>query len=71
MDWLSPLNRIEIHKAVKKGATKVTLDRGRVFLLDYEIRPGEVYIKPEYGLVPQGYFNVKRIKDVEWLATTQ
>ena len=72
-DWLSPLNKMIIQKAVKAKETSVTIRDGRKFTLDYEKRGSEglVLIKPHKhsgSFVPMGYFDIKKISHLSWLS---
>ena len=70
-DWLSPLNRIIWMAAFRKKEQTVTLRDGRKFVIDYDRRPGEVFVKPAKGsgdLVPRGFFNLKKVTENVWLA---
>jgi hypothetical protein len=72
-DWLSPLNRILIQRAVRNKQSSVTLRDGRKFDLDYDKRKSEnmVQIKPHKQagtFVPMGFFDIKRLTDSSWLS---
>jgi len=69
-DWLSPLNKILIQRAVRVKANTVILRNGKKFKLDYDKRASEnmVQIKPVEGFVPMGYFDLKKITHSSWLS---
>ena len=72
-DWLNPLNRLAIHKAVKAKQDRVTLNDGRIIALDYEKVKGKVHMSPiptdkhPNPFVPRGYFDLKMVKSVDWI----
>lgn len=69
--WLTPLNKLKIRKAVYNRKPTLKLDDNRELLLTYNEETQVVYIKPKYGLVPQGYFRISQImNDHEWLSET-
>jgi len=55
--WPDPLQLLEIRDAVRKGATKVTLD-GREFTIKYR-ENGDFSIWPVEGFVPGGHFELE------------
>jgi len=67
--WMNPLNKLKWRAAIKARKTKVTLDDGRSFTLDYDRRPGLVLIKPTTGYAPMGWFNIDHVLkgDGEWI----
>jgi hypothetical protein len=61
-DWMNPLNRLALTKAVKAREKTVTLDN-KIYRLNYELRPDKVWVYPLTGsYVPSGWFDIKRIK---------
>lgn len=74
-DWMNPLNKIRIRKAVLKKAPQVELEDGRMMNLDYAHTKGRVLITPKpttkhtNSFVPRGFFSIKTIRDNEWLAS--
>ena len=70
-DWLSPMNRMVWMKAFKAKETTVTLRDGRKFIIDYDKRPGQIFVKPASGTyVPRGYFDEKKVTNHLWVLET-
>ena len=69
-DWLSPMNKMIWMKAFKAKETKVVLRDGRKFTVDYNKRPGEIYVKSNHGYVPSGYFDEKKVMHTQWILET-
>lgn len=77
-NWKSPLNRILWLNALRKKAPQVTLRDGRVFNINYDVRPlvykstGEVVelvrVEPANDEhVPYGFFDLKRCTNLAWI----
>lgn len=64
-DWLNPINKITLGQAIKAKKKQVKLD-GKVYTLDYEKRSGVVWVEPERGIVPCGWFSVDDIGKENW-----
>jgi hypothetical protein len=78
-DWKSPLNRVLWMQALRKKQKQVTLRDGRVFDIDYNVRPlvykttGEVrqlvYVKlADGGQAPCGFFDLKECTNAQWVS---
>jgi hypothetical protein len=76
--WMSPLNKIIWHNAVRQRKAEVTLPDGRKFKLTYDCKyckphgdwapKGYVMVKPIEGLVPMGYLNIETVQNkAKWL----
>jgi hypothetical protein len=67
MDWMNPLNRVEIAKAVKANRKTVKLLGGETFAITY---PDEDTIHMEQisprAMVPRGYFERKKVLDLRF-----
>lgn len=64
-NWMSPLNRIKWRSAIVNRKTSVTVDDGRVFVLDYSKRPGKVHYYPKGAEtlgVPRGWLDIKTVE---------
>lgn len=66
-DWLNPMNRIVFHNAVKNRTKRVRLGDGRVFLLDYKLKPGHVRIQVDGHFAPMGWFELSKVEQPEWI----
>jgi len=69
-DWLNPMNKILWIKAFRSKSPTVTLRDGRKFTIKYARRNNIdiVEVRPVDGLVPMGFFELKKVTDNSWLS---
>jgi hypothetical protein len=76
--WLSPMNRALLRRAFRKRQKQVKLRDGRKFKIKYEKqhiysngKAERVFVSPERGFAPCGWFRYSKITDELWITESQ
>jgi hypothetical protein len=67
--WLNPLNRMIWQQTFRAKKKRMTLRDGSTFNVFYDFKGkiGMVWVSPENGFVPCGWFEYKKVVDPDWI----